>query len=54
MHEVNIAATEIIGAADGPTAILVAQTGPSWIIPVLFAAALAVIAVSVWQARKKK
>lgn len=44
----------VIGSTDGPTAILVSGSGSSCLTPVLFAAALLVIAVSVWQARKKK
>ena len=55
MEILNLSAdVGVIGSADGPTAILVSQSDPGWIIPVLFVAALIVIAVSVRRERKKK
>lgn len=50
----NTLSMGIIGGSDGPTAILVSRQPAPWVIPALTLAALAIIAVSVWQARKKK
>ena len=44
----------VIGSADGPTAILVSTQPAPGVIPLLFAAAMIIIALSVRKVRKEK
>jgi len=44
----------VIGAADAPTAILTSARPAPGVIALLFTAAMVIIALSVWKARKEK